>query len=67
MTVGQLIEFLQTQPQDLLVAYRLFSEQCLLKVSDIVVEEKCLPRPDGWVQNKRPDMPRQEYLIFPGN
>ena len=67
MTVGQLIEFLQTQKQDLPVVYRLYSEQCLLDASDIVVEENCLPRPDGWVHSKRPDMPTQEYLVLPGN
>jgi len=33
MTVKELIEFLQTQPQDLQVAYALFSEQCLLQAA----------------------------------
>ena len=67
MTVKELIEFLQTQPQDLPVAYRLYSEQVLLEESDIYTQEHCLPRPDGWIQHKRPDMPSQEYLMFPGN
>ena len=67
MTVAELIEFLKTQPQDIPVAYQLFSEQTLLDASQIRVDEFCLPRPDGWVQYKRPDMPSQKYLIFPGN
>jgi hypothetical protein len=67
MTVAELIAFLQTQPQDIQVAYRLFSEQILLETTDIEVEEKCQPRPDGWIHDKRPDMPTQTYLLFPGN
>lgn len=67
MTVKDLIELLQKQPQDLQVAYRLYSEQCLMEDDDIVVEENCHPRPDGWIQDKRPDMPTQLYLMFPGN
>lgn len=67
MTVKELIKFLQTQPQDIQVAYYLFSEQCLMDVEDISVIGCCEPRPDGWVQRKRPDMPTQQYLVFPGN
>jgi len=67
MTVAELIEFLKLQPQDLQVIYRCYSEKSLLEASEICVGEACEPRPDGWVQNKRPDMPTQEYLIFPGN
>ena len=67
MTVKDLIEFLQKQPQELQVAYKRFSEQCLLEVKDIVIEELCEARPDGWIQDSRPDMPKQNYLIFPGN
>lgn len=67
MTVSELIKFLQTQPQDLQVVYKCFSEQCLLEAQDICVDDLCLPRPDGWVQDKRPDMPTQKYLVFPGN
>ena len=65
MTVAELIEFLQKQPQDLLVAYQRYSEQCLLE--EIEVRELCEPRPDGWVQDKRQDMPTRMYLVFPGN
>lgn len=67
MTVKELIEFLQTQPQDLQVAYKCCSEQCLLEAEEIAIEEQCEPRPDGWIQHKRPDMPTQTYLMFPGN
>lgn len=67
MTVKELISFLETQPQDLQVAYYCFSEQTLLDPSDIHIVEFCEPRTDGWIQNKRPDMPTQKYLVFPGN
>lgn len=67
MTVAELIAFLQTQPQDLPVAYRCFSEQVLLEPDGIRIKEECKPRDDGWIQNKRPDMETQTYLIFPGN
>lgn len=67
MTVAELIDFLRTQPQDLQVIYGLYSESVLLKVDDIVIEEACEPRPDGWVPNKRPDRLLRKYLGFPGN
>ena len=67
MTVAELIAFLQTQPQDLQVAYCLHSERCLMDVNDICAVEACEPRPDGWIQHKRPDKPTQTYLLFPGN
>lgn len=67
MTVAELIEFLKTQPQNLLVAYRLCSENKLLERDEITVEYLCLPRADGWVANARPDKPTQQYLQFPGN
>ena len=67
LTVAELINFLQQQPQNLPVAYYRHSEQCLLQTSDIEIREFCLPRPDGWIQDKRPDMTVQQYLIFPGN
>lgn len=66
-TVRDLIEHLKTLPQDLPVGFRCFSEQCLLKFDDIKIEELCEPRNDGWIQDKRPDMPSRPYLIFPGN
>lgn len=67
MQVSDLIIFLQQQPQDMLVAYEIYSEQCLLKADAITVKELCEPRPDGWIQNRREDMPTREYLVFPGN
>lgn len=67
MKVSELIEFLKTQPQDIEVAIEMYSEQCLLELDWIKVVQGCPPRPDGWVQHDRPDMPKQEYLLFPGN
>lgn len=64
LTVRELIAFLQTQPQDLPVAYSLYSEYCLLEADKIEIVSHCLPRPDGWVQCRRPDMPTQDYLIL---
>ena len=67
MTVEELIAFLQTQPQDLMCAYRCYSEQCLLTVDEIKIAEAGVARPDGWIENKRPDKSTQKYLLFPGN
>lgn len=67
MTVSEFIEYLKTKPQDLPVAYRCCSEQVLLDTWEILIQELCLPRADGWIQNKRPDMPTQFYLLLPGN
>jgi hypothetical protein len=67
MTVAELIAYLQTQPQDLQVAYRCYSEQSRLEAYEIEIAELCEPRPDGWIQNRRPDMPTQRYLLLPGN
>jgi hypothetical protein len=67
MNVAELIAFLQTQPQDLQVAYRCCSEQCLMEADEIRIAEACTPRPDGWIQDKRPDKESQTYLLFPGN
>ena len=67
MTVEDLIKLLATYPKDMLVAYEIYSEQCLLEAKDIRVIDACHPRSDGWVQDKRPDMPTQQYLMFPGN
>tara|TARA_R110000850_G_scaffold404_3_gene2296 strand:- start:647 stop:850 length:204 start_codon:yes stop_codon:yes gene_type:complete len=67
MKVKELIEFLKTQPQELPVCFRLCSEQCMLEVSDISIEKLCEARPDGWVENERPDKKSIDYLVFPGN
>ena len=67
MKVAELIAFLQTQPQDLEVAYQCYSEAVKLHTEDIQVEELCQARADGWIQNRRPDRIPQTYLVFPGN
>jgi hypothetical protein len=67
MTVAEFIEFLKTQPQDILVAYKMHSEQCLLEPDDMYVGKLTHARPDGWIQNARWDMPLKDYLILPGN
>lgn len=67
MTVKELIKLLQTYPSDLPVGYRIYSEYCMLDADDLRIDEHCEARPDGWIQNKRPDMPSRPYLMFPGN
>lgn len=67
MKVRELIEFLQTMPQDIDVAFCCYSEQMLMEVGDIDLMNGCPPRPDGWIQNERPDEEKQQYLLFPGN
>lgn len=67
MTVAELIVFLQEQPQEVEVAYCLYSEQALLKKEDIHIKNLCYPRSDEWIENQRPDKPYKEYLVFPGN
>jgi hypothetical protein len=67
MTVKELIDFLKTQPQHLPVAYKCWSEQKLLEEWEVGIEDLCEPRPDGWVQNKRPDMKTTQYFVLPGN
>jgi len=67
MTVAELIDYLKNQPQELQVAYRCYSEQCLLEAKDIAIEVACEARPDGWIHHERPDRPKQTYLMLPGN
>jgi hypothetical protein len=67
MTVKELIKLLQTFPSNLQVAYRCCSEQVLLESDDIELKNGCPPRPDGWVQNERPDILPEQYVLFPGN
>lgn len=67
MTVKELIEFLQTQPKDLPVAYTCCSEQDTLEACQISVQQLCKARVDGWVANERPDKSTIPYLVFPGN
>jgi hypothetical protein len=67
MTVRELIKYLLTLDQDMIVAHRMFSEQCELNIDEIAVVDLCYPRSDGWIQNARPDMPTRKYLLLPGN
>lgn len=67
MKVSDLIELLKAYPQNLEVAYRCYSEQTILSADEIEIVSGCSPRQDGWIQSARPDMPTQEYVMFPGN
>ena len=67
MKVSELIEFLKTQPQDLTVVFRCYSEHAVLKANEINIQELCPPRADGWVHDARPDKPLCRYLVLPGN
>jgi hypothetical protein len=67
VTVAELIAHLQTEPQDLQVIFRCYSEYCLLEAKDIEITTQCEARPDGWVACARPDKPAQLYLTFSGN
>lgn len=64
MTVKDLIELLQGFPQDLPVVYSKYSEFCMLEPGDVVVDNLCPARPDGWVECRRPDKPTSEYLVL---
>lgn len=37
MTVSELIKYLQTQPQDMLIIYSMYSENCLMDLNDIEI------------------------------
>ena len=67
MTVAEFIKYLRKQPQHIQVAYAKYSEQCLLEAEEIELVELCEPRPDGWIQNRRPDKAAVTYLLLPGN
>ena len=67
MTVAELISFLQTQPQDLQVAYEFYNGHCLLEVTEIKIAELCGSQTSGWVYHKTPGNPTQTYLLLPGN
>ncbi len=67
LTVKDLIEYLQRMPQDLPVAYRIYSEWALLETKEISIQDLGKPRLDGWVPSPRPDRPTRSYLVFPGN
>jgi len=67
ITVADLIQHLQTLPQDLPVAYKRYSEAAVLELDDLEVYEMQPPREDGWLHDPRPDAKKQAYLVFPGN
>jgi len=72
MTVAEFIEYLKKQPQDLMVAYCLYSEYCLMDTDKIEIKELAVPREDGWVHSLwsiREDINQEttQYLVLPGN
>ena len=67
MKVSELIALLQKHPPDMPVAYHKWSEQTMMEPAQIKVMELCQVRIDGWIQDRRPDMPTCYYLVFPGN
>jgi len=67
MKVHELITLLQTKPQDLQVGYQCYSEYAVLEADQIALQDLCEARPDGWIQDARPDKETTQYLIFPGN
>lgn len=67
MTVQELIQVLQMCPQDLVVAYEKYSDQCVMDPEELKIISACEPDSRGWIQNARPDKPQQKYLMFPGN
>ncbi|MDD5189419.1 MAG: hypothetical protein PHE50_00070 [Dehalococcoidales bacterium] len=69
MTVSELIDFLKDYPSKMPIAFKIYSEYCLLdpKETKIELKELSFPRSDGWIHDKRPDVPSQTYLVFPGN
>lgn len=50
MTVSELIDFLKTQPQDMQVIYRCYSEHAELEADGIYIGAACESRSDGWWQ-----------------
>lgn len=64
MTVKQLIELLQTFPPDMTVITPCHSEYVVLDAHQVYTGQACLPRHDGWVQRKRPDMEPRDYVII---
>lgn len=67
MTVKELINHLETLPQEYEVVYDRYSERVLLEKDEIEIITASLPRNDGWVHDARPDKSKQKYVSFPGN
>lgn len=64
MTVAELIELLKKHPQDLQVIIPCCSEYVIFGEKSPQVVDKCIARPDGWVEEKRSDKPTQKYLLI---
>jgi hypothetical protein len=67
MKVKELVELLNKIDPEMIVCYELFSERCVLTPEELKIVDACIARPDGWIQNARPDKETQKYLCFPGN
>lgn len=68
MTVAELIEFLKTQPQDIIVAFEQYSEWAVMDKESIQVVKGPAPRADGWIHTfYREKDDSHQYLLFPGN
>lgn len=71
ITLKTLIAHLQTLPQEAFVAFCLHSEQRLMQLDDISVQQAQAPRPDGWVHGEwgsdSKHLQTQQYILFPGN
>jgi hypothetical protein len=68
--VKDLIARLREFDQNLTVAYCLHSEAKVLEADEIGVVTLQRPRADGWIHRlwgKEPPLPKQEYVLFPGN
>ena len=63
-TVADLIAYLQTKPQDMVVIHSEHSEYVVLELSSVYTQDLCTPREDGWVHSYRPDKPHQTYLVL---
>ena len=64
MTVAELIEHLKQFDPNLRVVTPIYSEQEILTVEHVRVISLCEARPDGWVENERPDKPTVDYLAI---
>lgn len=69
MKVRELIEYLQTQDQDLEVIYSYRSEYTVLDKEDIELKLLQPKRADGHVADDwgSPELATVTYLVFPGN
>ena len=64
MKVKELVELLQTFPQDLQVIVPQYSECVLLDKYGVYTTLKQEARQDEWVHDCRPDKPRVTYLYI---